>query len=103
MLRKRCAGPGTAPESAAATAPPRRVDRVILDITDRLIRLVARKVDASGAGEVHDRALDAGMFVVFPVLLFGFAAGAADAGGCWPERRPRTDRGRGGQQFTAEP
>src|SRR5205823_3112604 len=58
----------------------RRVDRVILHITDRLVLLVAREVEAGRTGEMRQGALDAGVFVIFPILLLGLAPGAADNG-----------------------
>ena len=39
------------------------------------------------AGEMRERPLDAGMFVIFPVLLLGLAARAADDGGAVVENQ----------------
>src|SRR6516162_1166803 len=41
----------------------RRVYRVVLDVTDRLVRRVSREVEASGAREMRWRPLDAGVLV----------------------------------------
>jgi hypothetical protein len=58
----------------------RRVDRIILDIADWRVRLVAREINAGRAGEMSQRPLDTGVFVIFPVLVFGFAPDATDDG-----------------------
>jgi hypothetical protein len=58
----------------------RRADRIIPHIADWLAQLVAREVDAGGAGEMRQRALDAGVLVIFPALRFGLGSRAADHG-----------------------
>src|SRR5262249_30408863 len=49
----------------------RRVDRVVLHITNWLVQFVAREGETGRAREMRERPLDAGMFVIFSVLLFG--------------------------------